>query len=96
MLERDIRPIRQRLRAAGVQRLGVFGSVARGEARRDSDVDVLVTFAPAQRTFDNFMAVSEALEEALHRPVELVTADSLSPYLAPRILHEVQYVDLGG
>jgi predicted nucleotidyltransferase len=57
-------------------------------------VDILISLNPAARTFDNFMAVSEALESAFNRRVDLVTDDSLSPYLGPRILQEVQYVDL--
>jgi predicted nucleotidyltransferase len=95
MLESAIAPIRSRLIAAGVKRLGVFGSVARGEAREDSDVDVLVGFSPEARTFDNLYTVGEALEEAFQRRVDLVTEDALSPYIGPNILREVRYVDLG-
>jgi predicted nucleotidyltransferase len=94
MFESSIAPIRDRLIAAGVRRLGVFGSFARGSAGEQSDIDVLVTFFPKARTFDNLYAVGEALEEAFHRKIDLVTEDSLSPYLAPKILAEVRYVDL--
>jgi predicted nucleotidyltransferase len=41
-------------RALGVERLALFGSVLRGEARPDSDVDLLVTFVPGAKTFDRF------------------------------------------
>lgn len=95
MFEATIDPIRTRLRSAGVKRLGVFGSVARGEANTASDVDVLVGFDPQARTFDNLITVAEALEQVFHRPVDLVTEDSLSPYFGPRILAGVKYVDLG-
>jgi len=95
MFEATILPIRSRLRAAGVRRLGIFGSVARGEARPSSDVDVLVGFHPQARTLDNLLAVAEALEQVFQRPVDLVTEDSLSPYLGPRILASVNYVELG-
>jgi len=94
MFESSIAPVRDRLIAAGVRRLGVFGSFARGSADEQSDVDVLVTFFPKARTFDNLYAVGEALEEAFHRKIDLVTEDSLSPYLAPKIRAEVRYVDL--
>jgi len=94
MFESTIHPIRSRLQAAGVLRLGVFGSVARGEENETSDVDVLVTFRPDARTYDNLYAVGEALEQAFHRRVDLVTEDSLSPYLGPRIRSDVRYVDL--
>lgn len=95
MFESAIAPIKSRLVAAGVRRLGVFGSVARGDAKEDSDVDVLVGFSPEARTFDNLFEVGEALEEVFQRRVDLVTEDALSPYLGPAILREVHYVDLG-
>ncbi len=95
MFESTISPIRTRLRSVGVRRLGVFGSVARGDARETSDVDVLVGFEPQARTIDNLLVVAEALEQVFHRRVDLVTEDSLSPYLGPRILAGVKYIDLG-
>jgi len=72
----------------------VFGSFARGEARQDSDVDVLVAFSPEARTFDNLYIVGDTLERAFQRRIDLVTEDALSPYLGPEILREVRYVDL--
>ena len=95
MFESTILPIRSRLRAAGVRRLGIFGSVARGDVRPSSDVDVLVGFYPQARTLDNLLAVAEALEQVFQRKVDLVTEDALSPYLGPRILASVNYVELG-
>ena len=95
MFEAPIAPVKSRLLACGVRRLGVFGSMARGDMNASSDVDVLVGFAPDQRTFDNLFAVSEALEEVFHRRVDIVTEDALSPYIGPYILREVKYVDLG-
>ena len=80
------------IRALGVQRLALFGSVARGEARSDSDVDLLVQFFPGAKTYDRFLALSELLEARLARTVELVTTESLSPFLGPRILAEAQNV----
>ena len=80
------------LRALGVRRLALFGSVQRGEARPDSDVDLLVQFAPGAKTFDRFLAVSELLEEHLGHRVELVTTESLSPFIGPRILAEAEDV----
>ncbi|HCT58852.1 MAG TPA: nucleotidyltransferase [Gemmatimonas aurantiaca] len=76
----------------GVQRLALFGSVQRNEARSDSDVDVLVEFVPGKKTFDHLIALGEILEETLGRRVELVTTESLSPYLRPYILAEAQDV----
>jgi uncharacterized protein len=80
------------IRGLGVERLALFGSVLRGEARPDSDVDILVRFSPGAKTFDRFLALSELLEERLERRVEVVTTEALSPFLGPRILAEAQDV----
>ena len=80
------------IRALGVQRLALFGSVLRGEAGADSDVDLLVQFSPGAKTFDRFLALFDLLEERLGRRVELVTTEALSPFIGPRILAEAQDV----
>lgn len=80
------------IRGLGVERLALFGSVVRGEARPDSDVDILVRFAPGAKTFDRFLALSYLLEERLERHVEVVTTEALSPFLGPRILAEAEDV----
>ncbi|HEX8210622.1 MAG TPA: nucleotidyltransferase family protein [Longimicrobium sp.] len=80
------------IRGLGVGRLALFGSFARSEARPESDVDLLVEFAPERKSFDAFMLLYDLLEERLGRPVELVTTESLSPYIGPRILAEAEDV----
>jgi len=70
----------------------LFGSVLRGDARPDSDVDLLVQFSPGAKTFDRFLSLSELLEVRLGRRVELVTTEALSPFIGPRILAEAQDV----
>ncbi|MGA2226101.1 MAG: nucleotidyltransferase family protein [Syntrophobacteraceae bacterium] len=82
---------RDHLRALGVRRIGLFGSFVRGEQRPDSDIDLLVEFEPARKTFDTFNELCIFLEEILQRRIELVTVESLSPYLGPHILREVEY-----
>lgn len=76
----------------GVRRLALFGSVQRNAARADSDVDVLVEFQPGQKTYDHFVALGDLLERVLNRSVELVTPESLSPFLKPYILAEAMDV----
>ena len=80
------------IRALGVARLALFGSVLRNQARPDSDVDLLVQFAPGAKTYDHFLALSELLELRLGRSVELVTTEALSPFIGPPILAEAQDV----
>lgn len=80
------------LKNFGVKRCGLFGSHMRSEQHENSDIDILVEFEPHQKTFDNFMNLSFYLEELLGKKVDLVTAESLSPYIGPHILAEVEYV----
>ncbi len=74
-----------------VRRIGLFGSFARGEQKDTSDVDILVEFE--EPTFDNFMNLAFFLEDLFSRRVELVTPDSLSPYIAPYVKKEVVWAD---
>ena len=79
------------LNALGVTKLGLFGSYIRNEQTDESDLDFLVEFDPAKKSFDNFFAVAELLEHVFKKPVDLLTTESLSPYMGPHILQEVHY-----
>jgi predicted nucleotidyltransferase len=72
--------------ARGAHNIRVFGSVARGEARADSDVDFLVELDPERTLFDLSGLILD-LEEALGRGVDVVEISGSSP-LAERIRHE--------
>ena len=89
LLKRHEREIKERF---GVNKIGIFGSHARGEERTYSDVDVLVEFKKGYATFDNFMELKFFLEELFIRAVDLVTVDALRPRLKKAILQEVSYV----
>lgn len=82
------------LKDLGVKRLGLFGSFVRGEQTPESDIDFLVQFEPGKKNFDNFIHLSELLEDLLRRRVEIVTTEALSPYIGPHILSEVEYASL--
>jgi uncharacterized protein len=68
----------------GVRSLSLFGSVARDEARPDSDIDLVVDFE-GPTTFDGHMGLLVFLEDLLGRRVDLVTAKGLRPRLRPLI-----------
>ena len=89
---RRLEEVEPELRALGVERLALFGSVLRGDARPDSDVDILVGFAEGAKSYVRFLALSDLLEERLGRRVEVVTTEALSPFLGPRILAEARDV----
>ena len=71
----------------GVKRVRVFGSIARGEAREDSDVDLLVEVGPNPSPwFPGGLIID--LEELLGRPVQVVTEQGLDELLRDRVLAE--------
>ncbi len=94
-IEEQIRRNANRISACGISRIGLFGSYARQEQDKDSDIDILIDFEEGKETFDNFMAVC-ALLDALFKEhkVEVVTAKGLSPYIGPHILNSVEYVQI--
>jgi predicted nucleotidyltransferase len=79
------------LRRLGVMRIGLFGSVARGDAKRNSDVDVLVEFTRAGHTFDNFNRLCDFLETNIGTNYDLITPESLKPRVRQKVASEVQY-----
>lgn len=76
----------------GVKSIAVFGSVARGEAKAKSDVDVLVKYKPrATPSLFEFMDLKDHLESLLGRRVDLATPDALHRALRKDILREAVY-----
>lgn len=78
-------------RQYGVKALAVFGSMARGDDRQGSDVDVLVTFE-GRATFDNFMGLKLDLEDLFGRSVDLLTPKCLRPEMQAEIDKEAVLV----
>ncbi len=78
----------------GVRRIGLFGSFVRNTQKENSDIDILVEFDQEKLNYKNFIRLAYFLEDSLGRKVDLLTADSLSPYIGPKILSEVEYVSL--
>ena len=69
----------------------MFGSMARGDARPDSDIDLLVSFSEPV-TLLQLVAFERELSTILGHKVDLVTEASISPYLRKRILQEQRQV----
>lgn len=79
------------LEQSGIEYAGVFGSVARGEAHNDSDVDILVKFkAPA--TFNSYLRLDDELKQTLNRDVDLVTEGAVNKFLRPLIEHDLKLI----
>jgi hypothetical protein len=71
----------------GAREVRVFGSRARGEARPDSDFDILVTVGEQASLLD-IIAIKQDLEDLLGATVHIVTEDAISPYIRDRVLRE--------
>ena len=81
------------LRRFGVRRIGLFGSIARDEAKADSDIDILVDFEPGRKSFDTFMDLRFRLEELFPGlRVDLVLQSALKPIIRANIESSVRYV----
>ena len=74
--------------AHGVKRVGLFGSYARGE---ESDIDLIVEFDPGKKNYDNFIELCFFLEDLLGHKVDLLTPESLSPFIRPFIEKDAYY-----
>jgi len=74
-----------------VKEIGVFGSFVRNEARKNSDIDLLVEFEKPIGLFQ-FLELEEYLSDLLGRKVDLVSRKALKPHIGKRILKEVVVV----
>ncbi|HES58369.1 MAG TPA: nucleotidyltransferase [Firmicutes bacterium] len=79
------------LRAFGVRRIGVFGSVARGEATDSSDLDLLVDLK--RHTFDDYFGALNFLEDLFGCKVDLVQVEALKDRARPTVLQDLIYVE---
>ena len=75
----------------GVAYAAVFGSVARGEDRSDSDVDILVRLGRPTGMID-YMRLVESLENSLQKKVDLVTEQSLNKHVRPQVLSDLKTI----
>lgn len=82
----------EKLRSFGIKKLGVFGSIVKGEHRQSSDLDFLVEFKDGEKNFDNYMGLLFFLEDLFKLDVDLVIKRALSPHIGPSILKEVVYI----
>ena len=85
---------RDRLLALGVRRIGLFGSYVRGQQHSGSDIDFLVEYEAGRKSFDGFIQLAFWLEAIMQRKIELITVESLSPYIGPYVLREAEFVPI--
>ena len=85
---------RKYLRELGVISIGIFGSVVREEDSEHSDYDILVEFRKGKKSFKAFTSLCDFLDNCLGENYELITKESLSPYIGPHILKEIENVKI--
>lgn len=83
---------KQAFRDLGARRVGLFSSFARGEQTNKSDVDLLVDFLPGRKSYRNLLGLADLAEKLVGRGVEVLTLQSVSPYLAAYIEKDAEYV----
>jgi uncharacterized protein len=77
-----LRRVESDLRARGVAHVALFGSLARGDNRSDSDVDILAEFGPAARvTVFDYVGVRDYIESLFSQPVDVIDREALKPHL---------------
>ncbi len=87
---------KEKLKEFGVRRIGIFGSVARGRAGKESDIDVVVEFEEDRGGMHDFVNVVDFLENLFKRKVDILTPYGIESirinYIRNRIKQEVEYV----
>ncbi|MCI1747213.1 MAG: nucleotidyltransferase family protein [Acidipropionibacterium sp.] len=86
----DLERLREVCERYGVASLEVFGSVARGEERRDSDIDLLFTLKPGRRLGFALFDLEDELSSVLGRPVDLVRRSSINKYIRDQVLADAR------
>ncbi len=80
------------LKARGVAHAALFGSVARGEQRGDSDIDIMIELDPAARvTMFDYVDIKEYIGGLFQGRVDVVNRDGLKPFVRPRAAADAVY-----
>jgi predicted nucleotidyltransferase len=87
----DTKKLIEICRQNDVSKIGVFGSVARGESNERSDIDLLVEFS-RRKSLLAMVKMERELTTALGRKVDLLTEAAISPYLRERILSDLKII----
>jgi hypothetical protein len=90
-LQFDIKKLIELCRQSGVVQIAIFGSMARGEANQQSDIDLMVKFSKPISLL-RVTALERQLSEALGRKVDLLTEAAISPYLQERIKRNLKVI----
>jgi len=88
-IKKKINPI---LKKNGVKRAAIFGSYARGEEKKRSDVDILIEYKNDDKSLLDLVGLEMKLKEKLGKKVDLLTYDSIHPLLRKSILEDQKII----
>ena len=92
-MELPLEKLRRFCKEEGIAYMGVFGSVAGGTARSNSDVDILVSFVQDEEIgLLHFIGVKQRLEDLLGKRVDLVSKKALNPYIKEDVLNHLKEI----
>jgi predicted nucleotidyltransferase len=80
------------LRARGIRHAAIFGSVARGENRQESDLDILIEFEPeAETSIYSYMRLKSYIGSLFNAPVDVIDREALKPHLRAPSARDATY-----
>lgn len=88
LLERELPALRERY---GIETIGIFGSVPRGEDTPGSDLDIISSFRPEMDTYENLLDLGDFLEDLFQRSVDLVSVDWMSERFRASVMTEAVF-----
>ena len=88
-IQEKITPI---LQLYGVKKASIFGSVARGDDRPDSDIDLLVELIPGSMDLIQYIGLKHKLEDVLGKDVDLVSEGNINRHMEPYIRPELKTI----
>jgi len=87
-----LRRHKDELNRQGVAHLALFGSVARGEAQSNSDIDILIDLDPeAHLSVFDYVGLKDYIAGLFETPVDVVNRAGLKPYVKPAALNDAIY-----
>lgn len=90
---KELTSVRAMLRSFGVQRIAVFGSVARNTATANSDIDILADFPRGQVNAARLFGLQDFLAEHFQRKVDVITVNGLKPYSRGLVMRDAVFIE---
>ncbi|TGK89250.1 nucleotidyltransferase [Leptospira noumeaensis] len=93
-IQNSLKNYKKELDILGVETIHLFGSVARNEAKQNSDIDFLVKFKSGMKNFDNYINLTFLLEDIFKVKVDLLTTESISGSLKNSVESESVLIEV--